>query len=68
MPISPLFSNNASDWTALPGLYISERNTPGAFVGRLRNSVGVCGECVRGPVNTAVSITDAAYFLSLIHI
>lgn len=65
MPISPLFSNTASDWTALPGLYISERNTPGAFVGRLRNSVGVCGECVRGPVNTAVSITDAAYFKSV---
>ena len=65
MALSPLFSNNASDWTALPGLYISERNTPGAFVGRLRNSVGVCGECVRGPVNTAVSITDAAYFKSV---
>lgn len=65
MPLAPFFSNSASDWTAQPGLYISERNTPGAFVGRLRNSVGVCGECVRGPVGTPISITDAAYFLSV---
>lgn len=65
MALSPLFSNNASDWTAFPGLYIGERNTSGAFIGRLRNSVGVCGECVRGPVNTPVSITDASYFRSV---
>lgn len=62
MGISPLFSNTASDWTALPGLYIAERNTPTPFLGVYRNSVGVCGECVRGPVNTPISVTDATYF------
>lgn len=65
MSLAPYFSTAQSDWTALPGLYISERNVPTPFLGVTRNSVGVCGECVRGPVNTPISITDANYFRSI---
>lgn len=65
MPLSPLYSTSQSDWTALPGLYISSRNVPTPYLGVTRNSVGTTGECVRGPVNTAVSVTDQAYFAAV---
>ncbi len=60
--LSATYSNDQSEWTSFPGLYISSENVPPPIAGIQRNKVGVCGECVRGPVNTIVECPDVNYF------
>lgn len=59
------FSTNPSDWTALEGLYISERNPPGFITGVDLSTVGFVGGCVRGPVDRVITITSPSRFLEV---
>lgn len=63
--LSPIYSNDQSEWTSLPGLYISSENVPPPISGIQRNKVGVCGECVRGPVNILVECPTPSYFAAV---
>lgn len=58
------FTTNPSEWTRLPGLYISERN-PTAFIqGADLSTVAFAGRAVRGPL-TPQEITSKARFLEV---
>lgn len=59
---APLFTSNPADYQQLEGLYITEQNPPGFIRGVTLGTVGIMGECVRGPVDTAVEITSEARF------
>ena len=47
------------------GLYIKEEQPPQLVQGVQNNTVGVAGECVRGPVDVAVDVTSPARFLEV---
>lgn len=59
------YTTNPSDWTALEGLYISERNPPGFIQGADLSVVGFVGACVRGPTDRVVTITSVGRFLEV---
>lgn len=48
------FTSNPADYEDLPGLYINEKDPPGAIKGRRVNVVGFAGKCVRGPLTPQV--------------
>lgn len=54
MSPQPIYSNNPQDWTAVEGLSISSTTPPAGIVGVSLNTVGVVGQCVRGPIDTPV--------------
>ena len=58
------FTTNPAEWTALEGLYISERKSPGFIAGVSANVVGIAGKCVRGPT-TPQEITSTARFVEV---
>lgn len=62
---APFFTSNDSDLTQLEGLYIQEQNPPAIVQGISLNIVGIDGECVRGPNDTAVLITSQGQFTSI---
>lgn len=43
------FTTNPSDYSKLPGLYISERGPSGLITGINLSTTGMAGRCVRGP-------------------
>lgn len=55
------FTTNPAEWSALEGLYISERKPPGFIRGRDLSTVGMAGRCVRGPTDPQV-ITSSGQF------
>lgn len=59
---APYFTTNDADITQLEGLYIQERNPPAIVEGISLNTLGIVGECVRGPVGKAVYISGAGRF------
>jgi hypothetical protein len=59
------FSNNPSDWLALEGLYVAEKDPPGFIRGVNLNTVGIVGETTRGPANVPIVITSAARFFEV---
>jgi hypothetical protein len=59
---APLFTSNPSEFTRLEGLYIFEQNPPGFIRGVNLGTVGIFGRCVRGPVDTPVTITSESRF------
>jgi hypothetical protein len=62
---APFFTTNPSEFTRLEGLYINEKNPPGFITGISLNNVGVCGQTVRGPVDTAVEIGSPQRFIEV---
>lgn len=62
---APLFTTNDADIARLEGLYIKERNPPASVVEASLNTIGVFGECLRGPVDRAIKITSEARFLEV---
>lgn len=58
------FTTNPSEWSALEGLYVSERKPPGFVRGRDLSTVGMAGRCVRGPDAPTV-ITSSGTFLDI---
>ncbi len=62
---APLFTSNPSEFTRLEGLYIFEQNPPGFVRGVSLGTAGVFGQCVRGPVDTPVTITSESRFLEV---
>src|SRR5215213_5835638 len=59
---APFFTTNDSEINRLEGLYIKERNPPATISGVFLGTVGVVGDAIRGPVDTAVEITSEARF------
>jgi len=59
---APFFTSNPAEYDRVPGLYITERNPPGAIRGRSLNGVAVFGPCVRGPVDQVIEVTSRARF------
>jgi hypothetical protein len=59
---APLFTSNPAEFTQLEGLYIYEQNPPGFIRGVSLGTIGIFGRCVRGPVDTPISITSEARF------
>ncbi len=64
MPTDVYFTTNPSDYARLPGLYINERNPPGAIRGEDLSVVGFAGGCVRGPAR-AITITSNGRFAEI---
>jgi hypothetical protein len=58
------FTTNPTEWTRLPGLYISERNPVAFITGADLSTVGMATRCVRGPT-TPLTITSVAQFLEI---
>lgn len=56
----PTFTTNASEWTRLEGLYISERLPPAEIQGISLNDVCIVSEAIRGPVDRAVMCSSPA--------
>jgi hypothetical protein len=63
--VDPFFTSNDQDITRLEGLYVKERLPPASVKGINLNTVGVIGDCVRGPVNTVVEIGSEARLLEV---
>lgn len=59
---APFYTSNPAEFNLLEGLYIWEQNPPGFIQGVDLGVVGIAGECVRGPVDTAIEITTEARF------
>lgn len=60
--MQPYFTQNDGDIIKLEGLYIKERTPPATVKGQNLNTVGLVGECVRGPVNKLVYVSSEARF------
>lgn len=60
---APRFLN--SDNFGAPGVYIKEIAPTAPVRGTVRNTVGIVGQCVRGPVNRAVEIASYQRFLDV---
>jgi len=63
--MQPFFITNDQEISRLEGLYIKERNPPATVKGTSLNTVGICGVCVRGPVNEVIEISSEARFLEV---
>lgn len=59
---APYFTTNPGDFLAHPGLYIQEVAPPGFIQGASTNVLAVCGQTLRGPLDTPVEITSFARF------
>lgn len=60
-----LYTSNPADYTTLERLYVTEIAGPGFVQGVNLNTVGVAGQCVRGPKDTPVEINSLARFLEV---
>lgn len=58
------FTTNPSEFSRLPGLYVSERGPAGFIRGRSLSTTGIAGKCIRGPL-TPVSITSVGRFVEV---
>jgi len=58
------FTANASDYTQLEGLYITEKDPPGFVTGVSLNAVGIIGVTTRGPT-TVTQVDSAARFVEI---
>lgn len=58
----PAPSYVTSDNYPYAGLYIRERNPPATVQGVINNTVGIAGQCVKGPVGVAVQIDSEQRF------
>lgn len=56
------FTTNPSEYDDLEGVIISEQNPPGFVVGADRTTIGITDVCLKGPVDTAVTITSRREF------
>lgn len=62
---SILYTSNPADYTTLERVYVTELAGPGFVQGVNLNTVGVTGQCVRGPKDTPVEINSLARFLEI---
>jgi hypothetical protein len=60
--MQPYFTQNDGDIIKLEGLYIKERTPPATVKGQNLNTVGLVGECVKGPTNKLVYVSSEARF------
>lgn len=58
------YSTNPLDWEQLEALYVAEQDPPGFITGVNMSTVGMAGQCVRGPL-TPQEITSPARFIEL---
>lgn len=58
------FTTNPSEFSRLPGLYVSERGPQGFIRGRSLATIGLAGKCVRGPI-VPTSITSVGRFVEV---
>lgn len=60
---APRFVSN--DLFGAPGVYVRELRPTAPVRGQLRNTVGIVGQCVRGPVNVPIECTSYGRFLAV---
>lgn len=59
---APFFTSNPSEFGRVEGVYIFEKDPPAFIQGVFLGVVAICGETLKGPVDTPVEITSPARF------